>query len=129
MSKIVKGLYYTNDHEWLKVEGNTAYIGITDYAQHALGDIVFVELPEVDDEFSPKDSFAVIESVKSAADSYMPVSAKILEVNEALEDAPEKINEDAYDSWIVKVELLNESELKELMDSEKYEELLKSLED
>jgi glycine cleavage system H protein len=121
MSKIVEGLYYTNHHDWVKVEGDKAYIGATDYAQHALGDIVYVELPEVDDEFGVEESYGVIESVKAATDVYMPVNGKIVEINEELEDAPESINEDPYGKWLVVVEMSDKSDLDNLMDASAYE--------
>lgn len=119
--KVIKDLLYTKDHEWVKVEGKKAYIGITDYAQHALGNIVFVELPEVDEEFSEGDEFAVIESVKAASDAYMPITCTILAVNEALDDEPALLNEDAFENWLVKVEISDESELDSLMTAEAYE--------
>lgn len=119
--KVLKDLLYTKDHEWVKVEGNKAYIGITDFAQHALGNIVFVELPEVDETFAEGDEFAVIESVKAASDAYMPISCTILAVNEALDDEPALLNEDAFENWIVKVEISDESELDSLMTPEAYE--------
>lgn len=121
--KIEKGLLYTNDHEWLKVDGDTALVGVTDYAQSHLGDIVFVELPEVDEEFAKGDEFAVIESVKAASDSYLPVSGTILEANEALDDEPGLLNTDCYANWIVKVQLSDKSELDELLDADAYEKL------
>ena len=108
------------DHEWIKVEGNVAYIGITDYAQKALGEIVYVELPEVDSEFSLGDVFSVVESVKAASDIFMPVDGKVVEVNEALSDEPEKINQDANDTWIMAVELENSIESYELMSESEY---------
>ncbi len=119
--KVEKGLYYSDDHEWVRVEGNMAYIGISDYAQHEMGDIVFVELPDEDDEFDKGDALGAIESVKAASDVLMPVSGRIVEVNEDLEDAPEKVNEDAFGAWIVKVELSDTDEIEALMDSEAYE--------
>ncbi len=119
--KVEKGLYYSDDHEWVRVEGNMAYIGISDYAQHEMGDIVFVELPDEDDEFDKGDALGAIESVKAASDVLMPVSGRIVEVNEDLEDAPEKVNEDAFGAWIVKVELSDTDEIDALMDSEAYE--------
>lgn len=121
---VLKNLYYTRDHEWLKVKGNEAYIGITDFAQEQLGDIVYVELPEVEDELGKDDVFSAIESVKAASDIYMPVDGIILEVNEELLDAPELINTDAYENWIVKIELTDESQLEELLTSEEYEEYI-----
>ena len=122
--KVVKGLLYSNDHEWVKVEGDEAYIGISDYAQEHLGDIVYVELPEVDDELAKEDSFSAVESVKAAADVYIPVSGKVVAVNEALEDDPALINADPYENWIIKVALTNKAELDELMTSEDYEKFL-----
>ncbi len=119
--KTVEGLYYSKDHEWVKVEGNRATIGVTDYAQHQLGEIVFVELPEVDDELNSGDSFGVIESVKAASDAYMPVSGKVLEVNEELVGSPQLVNEDAFSAWMIVVELTNESELEGLMSAEDYQ--------
>ena len=121
---VLKNLYYTEDHEWLKVNGNEAYIGITDFAQEQLGDIVYVELPEIDDELDKDDVFSAIESVKAASDIYMPVDGKILEINEELLDAPELINTDAYENWIVKIGLTDESQLEELLTSEQYEEFI-----
>jgi glycine cleavage system H protein len=120
--KTIEGLFYSNDHEWVRVEGTKAYVGITDFAQHALGEIVYVELPEVDEEFSAGDVFSVIESVKAASDSYLPVSGKVLEVNEALEDSPQLINEDPYENWIVAVEMTDKSDLDNLMNEEEYKE-------
>ena len=121
MSKIVEGLYYTEHHDWVRVEGDKAYIGATDYAQHALGDIVYVELPEVGDEFGVEESYGVIESVKAATDVYMPLAGKIVEINEELEDAPESINEDPYGKWLVAVEISDKSEIENLMDASAYE--------
>jgi glycine cleavage system H protein len=120
--KIVKDLFYTEDHEWIKVEGDEAYIGITDFAQEQLGDIVYVELPEIDEEFVKEDAFSAVESVKAASDIYMPVDGSIIEVNEELLDAPELINTDAFEAWIVKIKLEDESQLDELMSSGEYEE-------
>ncbi|WIV12630.1 glycine cleavage system protein GcvH [Proteiniborus sp. MB09-C3] len=120
--KIVEGLLYSNDHEWIKVEGKEAYIGITDFAQHKLGEIVYVELPQVDDELNSGDVFSVVESVKAASDSYLPVSGKVVEANEELEGEPGLLNEDPYANWIAKIELSDESELEELMNAEEYED-------
>ncbi len=119
--KVVSGLYYTKDHEWLKVEGKTALIGVTDFAQHSLGSIVYVELPEVDEEYEAEDSFGTIESVKAASDMLMPVSGTVVEVNEELDNDPSLVNSDAYENWIVKIELSDVSELDELMNAEEYE--------
>ena len=121
MAKVIEGLYYSESHEFVKVEGNIASIGITDYAQQALGNIVYVDLPEVDDEIEAGDDFGAVESVKAASDLSTPVSGKVVEVNEALEDTPEMINQDAFGAWIIKVELSDTSELDNLMDAKKYE--------
>lgn len=120
--KIVKDLYYSEDHEWVKVEGEEAYIGITDFAQNQMGDIVYVELPEIDDELEKEDGFSAVESVKAASDVYIPVSGKVIEINEDLLDSPELLNSDPFDSWIIKIELEDKSELDDLMSSEEYEE-------
>ncbi len=119
--EIKKNYYYTEDHEWVKVEDNVAIVGITDYAQHALGDIVYVELPEVDEAFDAGDEFAVIESVKAASDAYMPIGGKIVEINEDLEDEPGLLNQDAFANWMVKIELDDDGELEKLMDAAAYE--------
>ncbi len=116
------GLLYSNDHEWVRVEGEKAYIGITDYAQHALGEIVYVELPTVGDELNAGDVFSVVESVKAASDSYLPISGKVLEVNEALSDSPQLINEDPYGSWITVVEIIDKATLDNLMNEQEYKE-------
>lgn len=122
--KVAKGLYYTKDHEWVKVEGDLAYVGVADYAQHHLGDIVYVELPEVDDEIEKEEAFSAIESVKAASDVYMPVSGKVVEVNEELIDDPALLNADPYENWMIKIEMANKAELEELMTSEDYEKFL-----
>lgn len=119
---IVKGLFYSEDHEWVKVEGNTAYVGITDYAQHALGDIVFVELPEIDKELKVGDVFGVVESVKAASDMFTPISGTILEANEEIVDDPALINQDAFANWMIKLELGDKSELDKLMNAKEYED-------
>ncbi len=124
MMKVVKDLYYTEDHEWLKVEGGEAYIGLADYAQDQLGDIVYVELPEVDEEYEQGEAFSAVESVKAAEDVYMPVDGKIIEVNEELLDNPALLNEDPYENWIVKIEIADKSQLDDLMTSEEYEKFL-----
>jgi len=117
---------YTKDHEWAKAEGDTVTIGINDYAQDQLGEIVFVEMPAVGDSFSAEDEFGSVESVKAVSEMYMPISGEILAVNEDLEDAPEKVNEDCYQSgWIVKVKASDLSEMDALMDKAAYLEMLK----
>ncbi len=122
MAKFLEGLYYSESHEYVRVEGDFAYIGITDYAQHALGNIVYVDLPEVDDEIEAESDFGAVESVKAASDLVSPVSGTVVEVNEALEDSPELLNQDAFENWIVKVKLSDKSELDGLMDAKAYEE-------
>ena len=123
MSKIVKGLYYTNTHEWVRVEDGFAFIGITDYAQENLGEIVFVELPEEEDQVEAGEEFSAIESVKAASDVVSPVTGIIVLVNDELEDSPEAINEDAYENWIIKVELEDKTELNKLLNAEEYKEI------
>ncbi|MCH5169286.1 MAG: glycine cleavage system protein GcvH [Prevotellaceae bacterium] len=121
MAKVIEGLYYSESHEYVRVEGNNAFIGITDYAQHALGNIVYVDMPEADDEVTAGEEFGAVESVKAASDLISPVSGTVLEVNEALEDEPELINKDAFSNWIIKVQLSDPSELEALMDAKAYE--------
>ena len=123
MAKVIEGLYYSESHEFVKVEGDFAFVGITDYAQHALGNIVYVDMPEVDDEVSAEEEFGAVESVKAASDLISPVSGTVVEVNEALEDEPELINQDAFENWIIKVELSDKGELDNLMDAAAYEAL------
>ena len=123
MSKIVEGLYYTNTHEWVKVEKEFAFIGITDYAQESLGEIVFVELPEEEDQVEAGEEFSAIESVKAASDVLSPVTGIIVLINDDLEDSPELINEDPYENWIVKVELEDKTELNKLLNAEEYKEI------
>ena len=123
MAKVIEGLFYSESHEYVKVEGDFAYVGITDYAQHALGNVVYVDMPEVDDEVEADEDFGAVESVKAASDLISPVSGTVVEVNEALEDKPELLNEDAFENWIMKVQLSDKSELNALMDAAAYEEL------
>ncbi|MEF2598100.1 MAG: glycine cleavage system protein GcvH [Bacteroidales bacterium] len=120
MSKVIEGLRYSEDHEWVKVEGNIATIGITDYAQKELGDITYADLPEVDDEVEAGDEFGALESVKASSELLCPVSGKVVEVNPELEDAPEKINEDAYEAWIIKVEMSDPAQVDALLDAAAY---------
>ncbi len=121
MAKTIEGLYYSESHEWVKVDGNIAVVGITDFAQHAMGDLSYVDMPEVDDELEKGDEFGAVESVKAASDLYSPVTGTVVEINEALEDAPELLNEDAFANWIMKVEMSDPSELESLMDAAAYE--------
>jgi glycine cleavage system H protein len=120
MAKVIEGLYYSESHEYVRVEGNFGYIGITDYAQNALGNVVYVDLPEVDDEVTAGEEFGAVESVKAASDLMSPVSGTIVEVNEALDDQPELVNQDAFANWIIKVEISDKSELNNLMDAKAY---------
>jgi glycine cleavage system H protein len=121
MSKVIEGLYYSESHEFVRVEGDFGFVGITDYAQNALGNVVYVDMPEVDDEVEAGEEFGAVESVKAASDLISPVSGKVVEINEALEDQPELINQDAYENWIIKVELSDKFDLDNLMDAKAYE--------
>lgn len=125
MAKVIEGLYYSESHEFVKVEGNTGYIGITDFAQHALGNNVYVDMPEVDDEIEAGEDFGAVESVKAASDITSPVSGTVVEINESLEETPELINQDAFENWIIKVEMSDKSELDNLMDAQAYDEFCK----
>jgi glycine cleavage system H protein len=118
---------YSKDHEWLKIEGDIAWVGITTYARHALGDLVFLELPETGRKLTKGDDFAVVESVKAASEIYAPVSGEIVEVNEALQDDLENLKEDIDTGWIVKIKMNNEEETAELMDRAAYDTLVESL--
>ena len=126
MAKVIEGLYYSESHEYVRVEGEYGYVGITDYAQHALGNVVYVDMPEVDDEVEAGEDFGAVESVKAASDLISPVSGTVVEVNEALEDAPELLNQDAFENWIIKVQLSDKPELDNLMDAAAYEEHCKN---
>ncbi|MGM9732732.1 MAG: glycine cleavage system protein GcvH [Prevotella sp.] len=126
MAKVIEGLYYSESHEYVRVEGEYGYVGITDYAQHALGNVVYVDMPEVDDEVEAGEDFGAVESVKAASDLISPVSGTIVEVNEALEDAPELLNQDSFENWIIKVQLSDKTELDNLMDAAAYEEHCKN---
>ena len=120
MSKIIEGLLYSESHEWVKVEDGLAVIGVSDYAQAEMGDITYVDLPSEGDEVSAGEEFGALESVKASSKLYSPVSGTVEAVNEELESAPEKVNEDAYAAWIIKVRMSDESELESLMDSAAY---------
>lgn len=122
MAKVIEGLYYSESHEYVRVEGEYGYIGITDYAQGALGNVVYVDMPEVDDEVEAGEDFGAVESVKAASDLISPVTGTVVEVNEALEDSPELINKDAFENWIIKVKLADKAELDSLMNAATYEE-------
>jgi glycine cleavage system H protein len=120
MSDIKDGLKYSKEHEWIRVEGNVGTVGITDFAQHELGEIVYIELPAVGDSFGANDQFGTVESVKAASDLFIPVSGKVLEINHAVEDAPDSINTTPYDAWMIKIELGNPAELDDLLDAAGY---------
>ena len=118
-------LMYTEDHEWVKVDGDIATIGITDHAQGELGDIIFIEFPEINDTVQKSEPFGTIEAVKTVADLFAPISGKVLEINESLEDSPELVNSETYgQGWLVKISINNQEELKGLLSSEKYQELI-----
>lgn len=120
MSTVKEDVRYAESHEWVKVEGDIAVIGISDYAQHALGDIVYVDMPEVGDTIDAGDVFGAVESVKAASDLICPVSGEVVEINEALEDNPELINKDAYSNWILKVRMSDPAEVDALLDAAAY---------
>ena len=124
MSKIIEGLFYAESHEYVRVEGEYGYVGITDYAQHELGYVVYVDMPEVDDEVTAGEDFGAVESVKAASDLISPVSGVVVEVNEALNDNPELVNSDPYENWIIKVQLADAAETANLMDADAYKALI-----
>lgn len=119
--KVIPSLRYSDKHTWVRVEGEFAYIGITDFAQDQLGEILFVEMPEIEDELTQGEEFGVVESSKVASDLIAPISGEVVETNEKLDDEPEYVNEDAYDAWIVKVKISDADELENLLTAEKYE--------
>ena len=120
--KIMEELKYSNDHEWVKVDGNMAYVGITDFAQHSLGDIVYVELPEIGSKIGKDDAFGVVESVKAASDVNLPVSGTVVKVNEAIADDPALLNKDAFENWMIYIEMDDPEELNQLMSAAEYVE-------
>ena len=120
MSKIMEGLKYSESHEWVKVEGDVALVGVSDFAQKEMGDITYVDMPEVDDEVTAGEEFGALESVKASSELIAPVSGTVVEVNSELEDTPEKVNEDAYGAWIIKVKMSDPAELDALMDAAAY---------
>jgi glycine cleavage system H protein len=125
--KIPESLKYTKDHEWIRVENDEAYIGITDFAQHELGDIVFIEVETVGENLDKEEVFGTIEAVKTVSDLFMPVSGEVLEFNETLSDQPELVNKDPYgEGWVVKVKLTDTSELDDLLSAEAYKELVEA---
>ena len=124
MSKIINGLKYSETHEWVKIEGDIAIIGVTDYAQKEMGDITYVDMPDVEEVVEKEEEFGALESVKASSDLFSPVSGTVVERNDALEDAPELVNEDPYGNWIIKVQMRNPAELDELMDAEGYRDMI-----
>ena len=127
MSKTIEGLYYSQSHEWVKVEGNTAFVGITDYAQEALGSVVYVDMPQQDDQVNAGEEFGAVESVKAASDLVSPVSGTVVDVNSGLVDSPSLLNEKPYGTWIIKVEMSEPSQLDNLMDAKAYAEYCENL--
>ncbi|MCR5561475.1 MAG: glycine cleavage system protein GcvH [Bacteroidales bacterium] len=125
MSKIIEGLLYSESHEWVKMDGDVAVIGVSDFAQSEMGDITYVDLPSEGDEFAKDEDFGALESVKASSELYCPVSGTVVAVNEALEDAPELINQDPYGAWIIKVEVSDKAELDYLMNAAAYAEIAK----
>ena len=122
---IKENLKYTKDHEWIKLDGNIATVGITDFAQSELGDIVYVEVDTLDEKLNKDDVFGTVEAVKTVSDLFLPMSGKIIEFNENLSDSPESINDSPYDEgWIIKVEVSNPDEMSELLDNNQYKELI-----
>ena len=129
MANVPEGLYYSKDHEWLRVEGETGTVGITDHAQHSLGDVVYVELPKAGETFAAHDTFGSVESVKAVSELFLPVAGAVTEVNESLSDEPEKVNNDPYgDGWMLRVTLSNRGEVDSLLSAAEYEDYIGSLE-
>ncbi len=127
MSKVLEGLLYSESHEWVRMEGDIAVIGVSDYAQHSMGALTYVDLPEVGDTFEQGESFGALESVKAASELYTPVSGEVTEVNEELEDEPEAVNNDPYGAWIIKIAVEDKSQLDALMGPEAYNTYTESL--
>lgn len=123
MSKVLESLRYSETHEWVKVEGDIAIVGVTDFAQSEMGDITYVDMPDVDDEVVMDEEFGALESVKASSDLISPVSGVVVENNEALEDAPELVNQDPYENWIIKVKMSDPEELNDLISAEEYTKL------
>lgn len=127
MAKIPDDLHYSKDHEWVRVDGNVATVGITDYAQDSLGDVVYVELPKVGDDFAANESFGSVESVKAVSEVFSPVSGEIVGINEALADTPEKVNQDPYgDGWMIRVQMSNSGEVDSMLTAAEYEDFTKA---
>jgi glycine cleavage system H protein len=129
MANVPEGLYYSKDHEWLRVEGETGTVGITDHAQNSLGDVVYVELPKPGETFAAHDTFGSVESVKAVSELFLPVAGEVTEVNESLTDEPEKVNNDPYgDGWMLRLRLSNRGEVDSLLSAAEYEDYIGSLE-
>ncbi|MFL6257560.1 MAG: glycine cleavage system protein GcvH [Pyrinomonadaceae bacterium] len=129
MANVPEGLFYSKDHEWLRVEGETGTVGITDHAQHSLGDVVYVELPKKGETFAAHDTFGSVESVKAVSELFLPIAGEVTEVNESLTDEPEKVNTDPYgDGWMLRVKLSNRGEVDSLLSAAEYEDYIGSLE-
>ena len=126
MSNIPENLFYTEEHEWIKVEGEVATIGITDFAQNSLGDIVFVELPDLESDLDKGETFGVVESIKSVSDLYVPLTGQVIEKNEDVEETPESVNENAYDAWFIKIKIKDASQVENLLKADKYKEFCES---
>ena len=127
MANVPEDLHYSKDHEWVRVESNNAVIGITDYAQNSLGDVVYVELPKENDEFATNESFGSVESVKAVSEVFSPVSGTVVEVNSTLNDEPEKVNEDPYgEGWMIKIRMSNPGEVDSLLTAAEYEDFTKA---
>ena len=127
MANVPEGLFYSKDHEWLRVEGDAGVVGITDHAQHSLGDVVYVELPKAGETFSAHDTFGSVESVKAVSELFLPVGGEVTEVNESLNDEPEKVNTDPYgEGWMVRVKLSARGEVDSLLSAAEYEDYIKS---
>ena len=129
MANVPEDLHYSKDHEWVRVSGDTVTIGITDHAQNSLGDVVYVELPKAGEQFVAHESFGSVESVKAVSELFTPVSGKVAEVNETLQDEPEKVNEDPYDSgWMIRVKMSSPGQIDSLLTAAEYEDFTKEAE-
>jgi glycine cleavage system H protein len=127
MSNVPENLHYSKDHEWVRVDGDVAIIGITDYAQNSLGDVVYVELPKTGDDFSANESFGSVESVKAVSEMFTPVTGEVLEINETLTDEPENVNSDPYgDGWMIRLRMSNPGEVDSLLTAAEYEDFTKA---
>ena len=127
MANVPENLHYSKDHEWVRIEGDTGTVGITDHAQHALGDVVYVELPKVGDSFAAHETFGSVESVKAVSELFCPVAGEVIEVNESLQDDPEKVNSDPYgDAWMIRLRVRDAGQVDKLLSSIEYEDFIKA---